>query len=412
ESVTTIGEEVFYYCNKLTAINVANDNSHYTSNDGVLFNKSKSALLCCPAGKKGVYVVPDNVTHIEMGAFLNCRNLTAISTPNSLKGIGNRAFYYCDSIVAINLSNGITSIGEEAFAYCTNLLSINIPNALTRISDHTFFLCNGLTSIVIPNNVFLIGAFAFYACANLTSITIPCSVKGFGFKSLAACYNLSEIINLNTEPVSINSCVFASDDLCMYIPADITLRVPNSAVDAYKIAYVWKVFNVEGGGILVNPIPNNTKYGYTKGDGLYELDTTATVTATALPGYQFVNWTKNGEEVSTDTSYTFTVAEDVELVAHFEDDGTGAGIVETRLTAPLQVYPNPTTGEIRIENYELGIEGVEVFDVYGRKQTSHHASPHTSHSSSLIDISHCSAGTYFLRITTKKGIVTKKIVKY
>ena len=37
-----------------------------------------------------------------------------------------------------------------------------------------------------------------------------------------------------------------------------------------------------------------------------------------------------------------------------------------------QNTPNPTTGELKIENGELKIENVEVFDVYGRKLKSHH----------------------------------------
>ncbi|MCL2247487.1 MAG: T9SS type A sorting domain-containing protein [Lentimicrobiaceae bacterium] len=77
----------------------------------------------------------------------------------------------------------------------------------------------------------------------------------------------------------------------------------------------------------------------------------------------------------------------------------------------LGVYPNPTSGELRIRNYELGITGIEVFDVYGRKLTSH-SSPLTSHSSPLINISHLPAGLYFVKITTEFGNVVKKVVKY
>ena len=36
----------------------------------------------------------------------------------------------------------------------------------------------------------------------------------------------------------------------------------------------------------------------------------------------------------------------------------------------VTVYPNPTTGELRITNYELGIKNIEFFDIYGRKQIS------------------------------------------
>ena len=43
-----------------------------------------------------------------------------------------------------------------------------------------------------------------------------------------------------------------------------------------------------------------------------------TLTATASTGYYFVNWTKNGVEVSTDATYSFTATEITSLVANFE----------------------------------------------------------------------------------------------
>ena len=43
-----------------------------------------------------------------------------------------------------------------------------------------------------------------------------------------------------------------------------------------------------------------------------------TVTATANEGYVFVNWTENGQEVSTSASYNFVVTGDRDLIANFE----------------------------------------------------------------------------------------------
>ena len=59
-------------------------------------------------------------------------------------------------------------------------------------------------------------------------------------------------------------------------------------------------------------------YGTVTGAGPYEEGTSATVTATAKEGYNFVNWTENGVEKSTNPSYTFTVTKDVTLFANFE----------------------------------------------------------------------------------------------
>ena len=44
-----------------------------------------------------------------------------------------------------------------------------------------------------------------------------------------------------------------------------------------------------------------------------------TLTATPAPGYAFVNWTVNGEVVSTENPYTATVTADTEFVANFEE---------------------------------------------------------------------------------------------
>jgi len=51
---------------------------------------------------------------------------------------------------------------------------------------------------------------------------------------------------------------------------------------------------------------------------------------------------------------------------------------------------------------------IEVFDVYGRKLSSNHLIPTSSNH--LINISHLYSGIYFVKITTEKGVVTKKII--
>ena len=45
---------------------------------------------------------------------------------------------------------------------------------------------------------------------------------------------------------------------------------------------------------------------------------TVTVTATSVAGYEFVNWTSEGIEVSTENPYQFTVSENIALVANFK----------------------------------------------------------------------------------------------
>ncbi|MCL2435291.1 MAG: T9SS type A sorting domain-containing protein, partial [Lentimicrobiaceae bacterium] len=75
----------------------------------------------------------------------------------------------------------------------------------------------------------------------------------------------------------------------------------------------------------------------------------------------------------------------------------------------ITIYPNPTTGELEIRNYESEIKSIEVFDVYGRAISSHHLIPSSSHQK--INLSHINSGIYFVKITTEASEVVKKVVK-
>ena len=59
--------------------------------------------------------------------------------------------------------------------------------------------------------------------------------------------------------------------------------------------------------------------GTVTGAGEYEEGAAVTLVATANEGYEFVNWTKGEEVVSTEATYTFTITENVALVANFQE---------------------------------------------------------------------------------------------
>ena len=377
-SITDIGQSAFQSCTSMTSIDVANENTTYASDNGVLFNKNKTILICCPGGKAGTYTIPNNVITIGHGAFWNCPSLLSIAIPNSVITIENSAFGYCSSLTSITIPCNVTTIEIHAFRGCTNLISIDvasenntyasengvlfnknktaliccpagktgnyvIPNNVRTIEKDAFNECRNLISIIISNNVTSILDHAFSYLTKLNSITIPCSVTSIENNNFAHCPILTFVTNLNPVPVAITPNVFynANQSAC-------TLIVPTTAVSAYKNADVWKEFNnIVGGGFLVNPISGNIEQGYTTGDGLYEINTNATVTAVPYIGYKFVNWTKNGTEVSKNNPYSFTVTEDVKLVANFEE---GAETYSVIVSVNNESYGTATGGGTYEEN--------------------------------------------------------------
>jgi hypothetical protein len=85
------------------------------------------------------------------------------------------------------------------------------------------------------------------------------------------------------------------------------------------------------------------------------------------------------------------------------DDGTG--IPDITLSKNLQLYPNPTTGELRIKNYELR-EGdkIEIYNTLGQKQQLNTS----NYPLNTIDVSHLSAGIYTLKIGGHTGKFVKQ----
>lgn len=100
-SVTKLEAGVFENCSNLLAIDVANDNPYYSSNNGVLFNKDKTKLIEFPGGITGIYEIPMEVQSIEGWAFFGCDKLTSITIPSSVSKIENYAFWNCSSLVEI-----------------------------------------------------------------------------------------------------------------------------------------------------------------------------------------------------------------------------------------------------------------------------------------------------------------------
>jgi hypothetical protein len=115
-AVASIEDTTFANCPYLNAINVDETNSFYSSSDGVLFNKERTVLLCCPGGRTGAYVIPNTVTNIGSYAFYFCVNLTGITIPGNVISIGDYAFNNCQSLITVTIPASVKTIGDQAFA--------------------------------------------------------------------------------------------------------------------------------------------------------------------------------------------------------------------------------------------------------------------------------------------------------
>lgn len=92
-------------------------------------------------------VICDGVTSIGDEAFFGCGKLTSVTLPNSLTSIGNKAFMNCDGLTTLTIPNNVNSIGSQAFAGCGGLKTVVIGSGVTFIDNFAFWLCNNVTDV-------------------------------------------------------------------------------------------------------------------------------------------------------------------------------------------------------------------------------------------------------------------------
>jgi len=126
-SVTSIGDLAFNSCNGLTAITVDTNNPAYSSVAGVLFNKNQTALIQCPQGMAGSYVIPNGVTAIGDWAFDDCGGLTNVTIPDGVTSIGYEAFEECTSLTGLYFQGNAPSFGTAVFVGDDNATVYYLP---------------------------------------------------------------------------------------------------------------------------------------------------------------------------------------------------------------------------------------------------------------------------------------------
>ena len=189
-SVTNINAYAFHGCSSRKIIKVESGNLYYDSREdcNAIIETSSNTLIL---GSE-ITVIPNSVKSIGQEAFGYCNSLKNITIPNSVTSIGSGAFTRCSSLDSITIPNSVNDLGYYAFSYCTSLKSITLPNSLKSIEQSMFSDCTSLKSITLPNSVISIGLFAFHSCSSLRSITIPNSLKSIDSLAFLYC-NLDSI---------------------------------------------------------------------------------------------------------------------------------------------------------------------------------------------------------------------------
>lgn len=142
-SVTSIGEFAFRGCSALQGITVDEDNRHFSSYEGVLYDKRQTLLIQCPRTKSGEFRAPHSVREVAPYAFYKCSKIYTVYLYNNVEVIGEHAFDNASALEEIWLGNGLRYIGSFALDHIKPLRHIYLqaptpPSAQEDTFDYSW----------------------------------------------------------------------------------------------------------------------------------------------------------------------------------------------------------------------------------------------------------------------------------
>lgn len=321
----------------------------YNGNNYAVTRIGKNAFMSC-GNLTGLLTIPNTVTYISENAFLGCSGLTELDLGNSVETIGPAAFYGCKGLTgSLTIPNSVKVMEIASFYGCKGFTgSLTIGNGLERIENAAFYKCSGFSSLDLGDAVTTIGVSAFWGCTGFTgSLTIPNSVTSIEPNAFNNCSGFTDTLTLGNALESIGGMAFYQ---C------------SGFTEVVSLSTVSPVFSFD-----------EVFAGFTC--------TTLTVPCQCIPAYQNSDW----------HGYFATIIDDCSSAQELDEHSAS-------------VYPNPTGGAIQIE--AENIEAISIYNLLGEKLFETSASGNNIE----FDFSPYEAGAYIVKIQTKKGILTKRVM--
>ena len=160
-----------------------------------------------------------------------------------------------------------------------------------------------VTQDTVINANFQIDQFDIYVYANPNAAG---TVEGSGTYDYGETCTLTATLNPESEYHFVNWTNDYDEEVSTELTYEFTVEgtgfyIANFSINEYAIS---ASTNLTGAGVIT-------------GTGTYEYGTNVTLSVTPNFGYEFVNWTKGGEEVSTDLSFNVVVEDNAAYVANF-----------------------------------------------------------------------------------------------
>ncbi len=225
KSVMDFIPENFEYLNNLVAFTVDEQNNYFSSQNGILYNKDMSEVICVPNQVTGDIVLPDNLTVIPEDMLAFRPLIETLTIPYTVTEIQGNAFRNCENLKTVYLFTSTANIDSSAFwdLYALENIIVNNDDNETYYSQDGVLYTKDTTAILfvpmsltgeisIPEGITTLYADQFYHCP-ITSVYLPSTLRVMEDSTFNWCDQLTEFHYNGTkaEFMQINIGEYACD---------------------------------------------------------------------------------------------------------------------------------------------------------------------------------------------------------
>ncbi len=196
KDISVIGESCFAYCDSLRTIDLEQSS---------LTKIGSNAFYSCD--KLPAVRLSNTITSLGSSVFSACQSLESINIPTAITVVPNTFVTGCTGLTNVILHSGVTEIGYSSFDGCTSLVNLELPENLTTIGTQAFRNCSSLKMDKLPDALKYLEPYAFDDCKAISISELPAGLTTLGYN--AFCYSgitkmdLSALTNLTTLPQSL-----------------------------------------------------------------------------------------------------------------------------------------------------------------------------------------------------------------
>lgn len=211
------------------------------------------SFICCEQSEIETINLPNTVTSIGDYAFAFCENLKTINIPNIVKNIGMMAFC-ATNIESITIPT--KTILNGAFSECSNLMSVTLLEDVSLIENGAFYACDKLEELICYSSIPPMTNFAedegFSSTNyNRTTVYVPCDyLEEYKADSIFGAFKNIECIE--SKKIKTNSVSVTTDQTTATFSWPKETNAERYTLEIYQNDEIFCSLNFSATGQLLN----------------------------------------------------------------------------------------------------------------------------------------------------------------